>query len=197
MRFLFILAFLIIAPLVISQNEWVLEKTEDDIEVYTRIKKGTNYYEFRVIFYANSSMKHAVDLIMNVNNFKNWMPNTLESKVLKKVDENTLYGYTITAAPWPASSRDLVFKLTKKSSNNGCSLLLVGKPDFYVTQSGKVRVQEYRAEWKLTELSPHRLKIDYNQSFNPGNAFPNWMVKNAFIDARMTTAKKFKEELKK
>lgn len=183
---------------VLVQDDWDVEKTVDGIKAYSRLKEGKGYYEFRTVFNAKGTLDQAKSLISNVPNFKNWMPKTLESKFLKKINENEFYGYTIIDTPWPASKRDLVFKATiKKIGNKGFRIVIIGKPDFYPLDKDKVRLQEYNAEWRVIEISTGVLIIDYRASFEPGSSYPNWVIKNTIIDARIETSKNFMKEILK
>lgn len=181
-----------------AQDAWVEEKSEGGIKAYARIKSGKKYYEFRAVFQTKGNLKKAVQIVTDVDNFKNWMPNTLESKIVKKVNDSTFYAYTVTSAPKPASTRDAAFKVTRKRNNaTSYSIIMEGKPESYPIQSGKVRVKEYFAVWKITQIAPDLIEVDYIASFNPGDSFPNWMIKNSLIDARIKISKLFIEQMKK
>lgn len=191
--FIFILAFDLFG---FSQEDWTLEKTESSVKAYSRIKEGTDYYEFRTIFKVDADINAAKKLITNVANFKNWLPSTTESKLLKKVNDNIYYGYTVTEMPWPFSDRDLVFKTTvKKFGAKKYKITLVGTPDYIAKDKNKVRVKDYRAEWIIKEIEPNVVKVYYQASFDPGSTYPNWMIKNSMIDARIQTSINLKKQL--
>lgn len=181
-----------------AQSKWEEEKSEGNIKTYSRIKSGKKYYEFRAVFRTTGELEKAVEIVYDVANFKNWMPNTLDSKVVKKLTDSTFYAYTVTSAPKPASTRDAAFKVSKKrNSKSSFSVILEGKPEIYPIQKDKVRVKEYFAVWKITQVHPNILEVEYIASFNPGDSFPNWMIKNSLIDARIKISKLFIEQLKK
>lgn len=196
MQHILLLFILFISSTFYAQDNWVLEKRESDIKAYSRIKEGTDYYEFRTIFKVDASILDAKNLITDVANFKNWLPNTKASKLLKKVNDNVYYGYTVTETPWPLSDRDLVFKATvKKLGSKKYSITLEGTPDYIAEDKKKVRVQEYKAQWIIKEIEPNVIKVYYQASFNPGSSYPNWMIKNSMIDARIETSLNFREQL--
>lgn len=196
MQHILLLFILFISSTFYAQDNWVLEKRESDIKAYSRIKEGTDYYEFRTIFKVDASILDAKNLITDVANFKNWLPNTKASKLLKKVNDNVYYGYTVTETPWPLSDRDLVFKATvKKLGSKKYSITLEGTPDYIAEDKKKVRVQEYKAQWIIKEIEPNVIKVYYQASFNPGSSYPNWMIKNSMIDARIETSLNFRAQL--
>lgn len=179
-----------------AQDEWEKETKKDGIQAYSRIKKGKDYYEFRTVFTTKSTIYKAKKLITNIDNMKNWLPSTLDSKLLEKVSDTEFYGYTVSDAPWPASNRDLVFKMTvNRHSSKSYTITLKGEPDYYPIQSGKVRVYEYIAVWKIDLKEESLIEIDYTASFNPGSSYPNWLIKNSMVEARMQTSINFRREL--
>lgn len=184
------------SSIICSQENWTLEKTESEIKAYSRIKEETDYYEFRTIFKVDANIINAKKLITDVANFKNWLPNTKSSKLLKKVNDTVYYGYTVTETPWPLSDRDLVFKATvEKLGSKKYSITLEGTPDYIAADTAKVRVQEYKAQWMIKEIEPNVIKVNYQASFDPGSTYPNWMIKKAMIDARIETSLNFRKQL--
>lgn len=181
-----------------AQNEWKTEEIRDEIKAYSRIKKNTDYYEFRTVFTTKSTIYKSKMLITDISNFKNWMPSTLDSKVLEKISDTEYYGYTVTDAPWPASNRDLVFKMVvKRHSSKSYTITLQGEPEYYPIQSGKVRVYEYKSVWKIDLKDDKLIEVDYIASFNPGTSYPNWLIKNSMVDARIETSLNFRKQLEK
>lgn len=198
MKLILLFVFLVLALSTFTQNDWVKESKEDGIQAYSRIKEGKTYYEFRTVFTTKTTIYKAKKLITNIDNLKTWLPSTLDSKLLEKVSDTEFYGYTVTDAPWPASNRDLVFKMTvKRHSSKSYTITLKGEPNYYPIQSGKVRVKEYLAVWKIDLKDDNLIEIDYTASFDPGSTYPNWLIKNSMIEARIETSLNFRKQLEK
>jgi hypothetical protein len=193
-----ILFFLVVSISAIAQGDWQKETNENGIQAYSRIKEGKDYYEFRTVFTTESTIYKAKKLITNIDGLKNWLPSTLESTLLEKVSDTEFYGYTVTDTPWPASNRDLVFKMTvKRHSSKSYTITLKGEPDYYPPQSDNVRVLEYLAIWKIDLKGENLIEIDYTASFDPGSTYPNWLIKNSMVEARMETSLNFRKQLEK
>ena len=195
MKYLFV--FLMYSSLfTLKDSTWTFEKKVDDITAYSRIKNGTYYYEFRTPFYVNSTLTKVTQVLMDINDFKNWLPNTKNSKLLKRINTNSSYGYTVTSTPWPLSERDLVFKMTKKKiDENNYHIILVGEEDYHPKQNGKVRVKDYNAIWKIKKTKSG-VHVDYIASFDPDSNTPTWMIKNSMITARIEVSKALQNKLK-
>lgn len=176
----------------LSQSNWDFEKKDGNIKAYSRIKKDKDFYEFRTVFTVKTDIEEAKKLIFAVDKFKHWMPSTIDSKLLKSVDDNNKYAYTLIQTPWPASNRDLVFKVTKQEKNTkNVIFIMEGKSNYLPENSGIVRVQEYTAKWDIKQLSNDEIEVIYTASFNPGSTYPTWLIKNHMIDARIQTSKNF------
>lgn len=180
------------SPINYSQNTWTLEKEEEGVKAYTRIKKDKDFYEYRTVFGVNGTLKQAIKMITDIDAFSSWMPKTIDSKMLKKESENIFYGYTKISAPWPANNRDLVFKMeVKKNSDSKFCISLTGMPDYHPKDNECVRLMSYSSEWRILQLSPSTMIIDYRVSFEPGGNYPKTILKNSLVDARIETSKKF------
>ena len=196
-RRLFMIFFLLVlSNSIYGQTNWVKEKVVDGITAYSRIKEGKDYYEFRTVFQVHTSLSTISDFICNMNNFKNWMPNCIESIIYKRDNDSVFYAYTITEAPWPASNRDVAFKVIReKTSPQVTQITLRGVS--YPLSKNNVRVKDYHAVWILTAKSPDIVVVDYTASFHPGSNYPNWLIKNSLIDARINVSQKLIQMLKK
>jgi hypothetical protein len=179
-----------------TEDDWKHEKFESGITAYSRLKAGKEYYEFRTTCTVASDLNKVIQSLSKINNFKNWLPNTKESRILKKVDSTVLYGYTVTSTQWPLSDRDLVFKMThKKINENNYHIILHGEEDFYPEQPDKVRLKDYYSVWKLKKVKAG-VFVEHTSSFYPGSGAPYWALKNAIINARVEVCKALRKKVK-
>lgn len=171
-----------------AQSEWTVEKNKSAIQTYSRIKQGKTYYETRAVFHVKAPVKQVVQMITSIDNFKTWLPHTIDSKITSRVNDSVFFGYTVSSAPWPFSDRDTYFRVTRKKINGKYMVTLEGKMNEYPLQSDKVRVKDFYATWIITPLKNGEIEIDYTASFDPDGGAPNWLVKDRLIDARIETA---------
>lgn len=192
-----ILTFLILTSFTYAQATWTFEKEKNGVKAFSRIKEGKDFYEFKTVNTIEGDIYQVKKLITDIENFKEWMPNTTESKVLKKINDYNFYAYTVTSTPWPASSRDAVFLMTiEKLSDKEYKILLDGKPDYIENQKNYVRITENEGVWHLKEIAPNKVEITYVGSFNPGGYYANFVIKNNMIEGRFKTMSSFIKELK-
>jgi ribosome-associated toxin RatA of RatAB toxin-antitoxin module len=178
-----------------AQNQWTVEKNESSIQTYSRLKQGKTYYETRAVFNVKAPVKRVVELITKVDDWKTWLPHTIDSKITSRVNDSVFFGYTVSSAPWPLSDRDTYFKVTNKKINGKYIITLEGKMNDYPLQSDKVRVKDFHAKWTVTPLKNGEVEIDYTASFDPDGGAPNWVIKNRLIDIRIETALNLMKQL--
>jgi ribosome-associated toxin RatA of RatAB toxin-antitoxin module len=181
--------------LMYAQNEWIAEKNESSIQTYSRLKKGKTYYETRAVFTVRASVNRVVQLVTAVDDFKVWLPHTIDSKIITRVNDSVFYGYTVSEAPWPLSDRDVYFKVTVTRNGNEYIITLLGKMNDYPLQTNKVRVKGFHAQWRISELKNGEVEIEYIASFDPDGGAPNWIIKNRLIDVRIETARQLMKQL--
>jgi ribosome-associated toxin RatA of RatAB toxin-antitoxin module len=193
-----LIVFSLVVSLCVSvygQNAWTAEKSESSIQTYSRLKKGKTYYETRAVFTVKASVNRVVQLITAVDDFKTWLPHTIDSKIISRVNDSVFFGYTVSEAPWPMSDRDTYFKVTVQRVDQQYVITLLGKRNDYPLQSNKVRVKGFHAQWRITELKNGEVEIDYTASFDPDGGAPNWIIKNRLIDVRIETARELMKKL--
>ena len=194
-----IIAILISTSLVFSfqyLSDWEKEKEEDGVIAYTRTKSGESYLEYRTDFLVNANLARVKEVITDVASYSAWMPSTLESRVVRKVNDSVFFAYTVTDTPWPASNRDLAFKGTvMKTSANRYVITYEEAPSVVPENSNYVRIAAYHAVWELEQVTPSQVQVSFIFSFDPGSTYPNWMIKSGVISARIEAAKKLRERV--
>lgn len=180
-----------------SSKPWILEHDKNEIKAYARIQQGKDYYEFKTNTRVNASIKQVVGVLMNVAKFKEWMPSTLESKVLKQKSSHEKIAYTLSSVPWPMSSRDLVFSMKLSyPDKNSAKIELEGLYDYIPHNKDHVRVKDYKAVWTL-KYKGGKTFVEHYVSFDPDTSASMWMIKNSMVKARVSVLEGLKEELEK
>jgi hypothetical protein len=79
--------------------------------------------------------------------------------------------------PFPASDRDLVVHTTQWYDDAGV-FYSVSKaaPNKLDVERNMVRVNNFESQWKIQEIAPEKIKIEYVLSTDPGGFIPNWMI---------------------
>jgi hypothetical protein len=180
--FLLLVASLMVMP-VMAQKEWDLVSNENWIRIYKSEMTASNYKRIKVECTVDGTIDKLVRILNDVSNHKNWIYNTKNAYLVKKVNASEYYYYTETALPWPMQNRDAVvhIKFQRDIANRALNIMAYGEPDYMPLVSGKVRVPRSANSWQVTVPEPNKLHIVYIFEAEPGGHIPPWLV-NTFVN---------------
>jgi hypothetical protein len=196
---IFLLFGLLLSGFAFPQRDWTLVSNENWIQIYKSDMSGSNYKRIKVECTIDGSLDKLVRILNDVNNHRNWIYNTKQSYILKRINSNEYYYYTETTLPWPMQNRDAVvhIKFQRDASNQTLNVAAEGQPDYMPEVSGKVRVPRSANTWQVTVPAPNKLHIVYIFEAEPGGHIPPWLV-NTFVNkGPYESFRKLSELLKK
>ena len=157
--------------------EWELQKQAEGIDVYTRPVADSAIREFKGEGIVAVEIDAIVELLRDSSRFKDWFPDTSESKLLER-DGAVSYQYSVMKTPWPVADRDNVFRsvLTVDESTGGVVISVEAAPDAYPIQPGRHRVTKAKGRWQLTPNGPDETHVAFTMHLEPGGSLPDWMV---------------------
>jgi len=168
---------------------WALKKDENGIKVYTRYPPGSNLKEVRVVNNVKSSLSAIVSLLLDTKNYPGWIYACSEAQTLKLISDQEQYQYTVTNVPWPVSDRDVSahFKVEQDSATRIVSVNSTGIPDYIPVKEGRVRVQHFQSNYKLTPLDSGMVKVEFELYVDPGGSVPAWLINANIVSAPYNT----------
>lgn len=193
-----LLIILIFLPLVsFAQKDWELKKYQNDIKVYVRGLEDSPLKEIMVKMKTPGTLKDIKELLLNVENHKDWVYNTKEAYIVKKVSPNEVIYYTEVHLPWPVSNRDVNAHMRVKADSIP-NVLFVKANSITGTvkpKSGVVRVTNSRSQWKITQTDKNELLLEYVTQMDPGGNIPPWFVNATAINGPYYSFSRLKELL--
>jgi hypothetical protein len=196
---IFLLFGLLLSGFAFPQRDWTLVSNENWIQIYKSDMSGSNYKRIKVECTIDGSLDKLVRILNDVNNHRNWIYNTKQSYILKRISTNEYYYYTETTLPWPMQNRDAIvhIKFQRDAANQTLNIAAEGQPDYMPEISGKVRVPRSANTWQVTVPAPNKLHIVYIFEAEPGGHIPPWLV-NTFVNkGPYESFRKLSELLKK
>jgi len=162
----------------VDSGNWVLQKNEKGIVVYTRETPGSQIKEVRVINKVQSSLAGMVALLLDTRNYTNWIYQCTESQPLKVVSEKEMYNYQVTNFPWPVSDRDLIcdFRIHQDSVSKVVSFTKTAVPGYLPDKSPYVRIRDFESDYLLTPLPNDSMIVDLRMRVDPGGDIPTWLI---------------------
>lgn len=161
-----------------AQQDWELQKNQNDIKVYTRTIPGSDFKEIKVNTHFNHSLSEIVGLLTDMSAHKKWIYNCKESRRLKEVGTNELYYYMELKVPWPASNRDGVvcFKFSQDKETKIVTVSTQALTGILPDIRGIVRVKKLVASWTFVPQPDGTIAAEYQVNTDPGGSVPVWIV---------------------
>ena len=196
-RILLVLALMItILQIAVAQEECILKKNSDGIRVYSCKTSTEKLNIVRAEFELFASIDDYLELVRNIENYRNWHFRVIAPEELSRTDDNNIVYHTQIKAPWPVSDRDLVLKLNLRIENNGSLLVtLKSMPGYIPKNENFVRIPYSYSEMRLTPVADNHLKVSYWIKADPGGSLPNWVVNMVSTQGPYETFRKMKDLL--
>ena len=183
LRFILIFFLCLTVRHCFGQYNWVLEKDKLGIKIYQSEVLGSGFKAIRVECTLVGTYYKLIELLINVPHYKNWVYNTKNTRLINKLTPLDFIYYSETRMPALFSNRDIVINLQIETDNLPHYLSISGKCKTGILPEvpGKVRVNYYKANWRVTMPTANTIHIDYIVEMDPRGNIPGWIA-NMFSD---------------
>lgn len=166
-----------------TEASWSLDRERDGIAVYTRPVAGSGIREFKGSALVAAPVESIRALLRDADHFKDWFPNTSESRLLSREDK-VAYQYSVLDLPWPISDRDNVFRSETEvdPATGRISIQVRAAPDHHPEQPDRVRVRHALGEWLLEPVSPRETRVTFRMHLEPGGGVPEWLIDTQVVE---------------
>ena len=104
------LCALLAIPAAAAEDGWVKASEENGITIFTREKAGTAIKELKAVGVVDAPPHVCMNVVLDVEHFKDFMPYTKESLVVAREGSRVLYSYQYLSLPL-ISDRDYTLKV--------------------------------------------------------------------------------------
>jgi len=177
-----------------QHNEWELRKDKNGIKVYVRSNDESSFDEFK----ANTTLRDvsiydALDVIMNIDNYEEWLPDCSNPKILEQIEKYHFIHYVETQTPWPVDDRYGVYEQSAvlSDSDTKAEVIFTAKRDYPITAEDMVRITNALGKWTLEEEN-NILSVKYEFKGDPGGDIPAWLANTFVVKHPFETLKNFK-----
>lgn len=114
-----------------------------------------------------TSLESLRDFVTDPSRFDQWIPFTEEARAVPGRDDQHRY-YLRTSAPWPFKSRDMVYALSTRASDDAALRLVVaGLPDAVPERDDAVRMRAAEGGWVLAP-DDGAIAVSFELAVDPG-----------------------------
>lgn len=177
--------------------EWTLKKDKDGVQIYTRPVEGSPLKEFKGVVNIRSTAEAVKALILDLDTYTEWQHNCSSSRILHKNNENDLYGYSLTDAPWPVQDREAIVRTQVSEKEGIITLKMTATPDYIKSTEGVVRVPKMTGFWQITAKKDGMVEVIQQVHASPGGRIPDWLANSAVVDTPFQTLLNMKRRLER
>lgn len=180
-----------------DKNNWTLRREKDGIDIYSRPSDFSRFNDIRVDMDLTGNVDQLAGILLDVNNYTDWVYATRTSRMIKKVSENEVIYYAEVGTPWPATNRDYFadVKVSLSPANHSMSVVSVGMKDYQPEKKDLVRVPMSRGFWTVTTQSANKIHLQYILEIDPGGAIPAWLMNSFSAKAPLETFSNLKKKM--
>jgi hypothetical protein len=179
----------------ISQKDWELVKSKDDIYIYKRGVEGSSLKELKVVSNFQSSLSGFVSFVQDVPAQTSYMYNCSHARVLKEINNKELIFYQQIKAPWPFSDRDGIYhQVIEQNANTRVVTIRCAAIGNYLPVSKNfIRITRMNSSWTIKPNQNGTVNAEYIFFGDPGGTLPIWLINMFIAEAPYKTQVKIHE----
>jgi hypothetical protein len=183
-----------------SGPRWELVEDEDDIKVWSLEIPDKDLPGFRGITMVNATIDELLAELLDFNSHSQWMWNTLESRLVKRLSDTRAIIYNMVNAPWPVKDRDMVMESDYRFTPDHKALTI----RFRQTKEGGVpipwrviRVPRIEGFYRFWSESPTRTNVLYQVEVDIGGNVPDFSARRYARKLPFETLEALRERVEK
>lgn len=170
----------------IMSLEWHAVQTASGVKISVGDWPGSDFTAFRTETVYRATRQDLMDLITNVDAYRDWMTDCGESRLLEKISAHHLIYYVAMNSPWPLSDRDWVnsLEITEDTATGEILVIYRSAAGYMAEKPGVVRVRKHFAVWQLIPAGQDRFRSIWYAHSDPEGWIPGWLVRLTY-DSRI------------
>ncbi len=180
-----------------AQQDWVLKKDKDGIQVYEAKNDNTSFKSVKAECTMTATLSRVAAVLSDIDHHNEWVYGVKAARIVQRVNEAQFFYYSEVSAPWPVSNRDFIidFSMTQPAPAI-LSITSHAVPDMLPEQPGLVRIRNSMSQWTITSTGDNNVKVVYMIQFDPAGSVPSWIVNMFIADGPYKTFKNLRERVK-
>ncbi|MBE0638949.1 MAG: hypothetical protein IH598_10550 [Bacteroidales bacterium] len=181
-----------------SEDGWVLSKTKDGVEIFTKKSQNSAFKSFKAQMTAPGTVESFVAVLQDIDALPEWGYSIKGARLLARTGDTIQVYWAEASVPFPFSNRDGIY-LNKFRWNRKASQLKVDidlLPEYLEPYDKLVRVKG-NGEWQVKVLGDGNLELTFSMEVDPGGSIPAWLVNTFIEDTPYVTMISIREMMKK
>lgn len=193
-RYLLLIFVFGINTLLLAQ-EWELAKSKDQIDVYTKKFENSPFKAFKAITTIDASVDEIEKVLLNFEDFPNWVFKCYKSNIVKKINQNEFLVHQYMETPWPVTNRDMVLNYKLESKQDKSIINITCNSKAVENDDDCLRIEVAEGKWELIRIDDNKTKIIYQFLADPNGSLPSFMVNMFVVEGPIETINGLKKKL--
>jgi hypothetical protein len=180
-----------------TAGEWKLRKSGNGISVYTRSSPTSSIDDLKIVSTLEGSLSAISAVLMDANNFPNWIYMCEEGKIIERISPVEQYQYQRLDAPYPVSDRDVVIHFTIRQDPQTKVIYTrsLAVSNYLPQKKGAVRLPVFDGGYELLPLGNGKVQVTYTLKMEPGGSIPGWLVNLTVVTGPYESTLKLQDEV--
>lgn len=186
-----------------TASGWKLVRNADDIKVYTRPVRGSEFDAFKATTKIRTSLENLLAIMADTSTNCEWMHQCGKPAVLKQVTIANSYIYQVKYFPAPFHDRDVIIHYVAVVNKRGDEVMirLKAAPGFCdqnriptchdldqrSTSRKFVRITKAQGYYRLRKLSDGLVEFTWQMHTEPGGSVTSWMSNLKIVEIPFET----------
>ena len=114
------------------------------------------------------------------------MSNVEECRIVRRLNSNEWFVYTLMDAPWPIGKQDIVSKYTVTRSANRILVSIDQQTDLIPKKKDIERLDTFSARWEIVPVSENTVSVNFTTQSTQPAKYPQWaqdpIVRKTFLN---------------
>jgi len=188
MKVLFLISlFTLQSATAAEQQDWILQKSQDGIKIYTKDVADSPMKAFKGTTLVLGTLDQYETILRDITHFTDWMDSLRLAEVKEQLEKNKRIVYTVYDAPWPLGTRDAVIHSSIEKLENKITHTVSLIPGYMPESDEYVRMPHLESTLSFMMTDSKEIEVTYEGHINPGGQVPAWAANSVVEDSPYQT----------
>lgn len=161
-----------------ADQGWEKVNEKHGIQVFTQPVKDSPILRVKTVTVMQAPLPRIRAILDQVEQRPRWFPYLEACRVLQTVDSRQRIEYSLFSAPWPASDRDFVYRVTTlEDGPQRITYRMVSEPHSMMPEHpARVRAQLMESVYSLTTQDDEHTQVELIFYADPQGWLPDWII---------------------
>jgi hypothetical protein len=172
------------------EAEWVIRRSENGIDVYTRPEPASQFEAVRAVMTLDDvRLSSLVALIGDTQACSRLESRCVKAETLDKINATESVVYRYNNMPFPVRDRDMVLRLRwyQQPDSLNVNLVISNVSGFLPEKKRRVRMPKVDLGWKFVPLPDGSVEVSSEGHIEPGANLPAWLLNQFLVSAPFKT----------